>query len=138
MLTFLRLLGRLPLSLLYGIGSFIYGITYGVLRWRLVLSLGNLRNALPDKTDAERRRIARLSYRNLGELLAEVLKGATISEDDIRRRVHILNPELITHFTKQNRSVVLLASHHCNWEWLLLAAGATLDVPVDAVFSSKY
>jgi len=137
MLTFLRFLGRLPLSSLYGIGWLVYGLTYGVLRWRLALSLGNLRNALPGLTDAERRRIARLSYRNLGELLAEVLKGATISEDEIRGRVRILNPELITHFTAQNRSVVLLASHHCNWEWLLLAAGAALDVPVDAVYKPQ-
>ena len=33
-----------------------------------------------------------------------------------------------------NRSVILLAGHLCNWEWLLLAAGANLGIPVDVVY----
>jgi len=33
--------------------------------------------------------------------------------------------------------VVLLAAHFCNWEWLLLAAGAQLGIPIDAVYKPQ-
>ena len=137
MLTLLRLAAKLPLWLLYGIGSLLYLITYDVARWRRRLTLDNIRNAFPNKTEAERARIARQSYRNLGQLLAEALKGATLAKDEIRRRVRIINPEVITQFTNRGQSVVLLASHYCNWEWLLLAAGAQLEIPVDAVYKPQ-
>ena len=51
--------------------------------------------------------------------------------------MRIVNPELITRFTAHGQSVVLLAAHFCNWEWLLLTAGVVLKVPIDAVYKPQ-
>ena len=42
--------------------------------------------------------------------------------------------DLIAGPIGEGRSLLLLTAHFCNWEWLLLAAGAQLRVPIDAVY----
>ena len=81
--------------------------------------------------------ILQQSYRNLGRFLAEALWGWNASAEALASRVRIVNPELITRFTANGQSVVLLAAHFCNWEWLLLTAGVVLKVPIDAVYKPQ-
>jgi KDO2-lipid IV(A) lauroyltransferase len=66
--------------------------------------------------------------------MAEVVKGAAIGPDEIRQRMRIQNLEILAPYLVVNKPVVLLASHHCNWEWLLLASCLELKVSVDAVY----
>lgn len=131
---FLKLLSRLPLSVLYMLTDCLYFIIYHIWRFRRELSLANLGNSFPGKDAAELERISRLAYRNACNLIAEVLKGAALSEQALRQRVRIVNLEAIDEFTRAGQSVVLLASHHCNWEWLLLATCIELKIGVDAVY----
>ncbi len=123
--------------MLDGVGYGAYFVTYHLLRWRRRLSLTNVANAFPEKTPAQHRAIVRQSYRNLGRFIAEALWGWSASAPELAERVRIVNPELVTRHTTQGRSVVLLAAHFCNWEWLLLAAGIELDVPIDAVYKPQ-
>jgi KDO2-lipid IV(A) lauroyltransferase len=127
-------MSRWPRRVLDGFGYVAYVVTYHVLRWSRRLSLTNLDNAFPEKTPAERAEILRQSYRNLGSFLAEALWGWNASAEALAERVRIVNPELIARFTSRGQSVVLLAAHFCNWEWLLLAAGAHLELPIDVVY----
>ena len=131
---FLSLLSRLPLAALYVLGDCLYVGIYHVWRFRRRLSLANLRNSFPDKPESEIEEISRHAYRNACSLIAEVVKGATLDARRLRERVRILNPEAIAEFTSSGRSVVLLASHHCNWEWLLLASCIEFKISVDAVY----
>jgi KDO2-lipid IV(A) lauroyltransferase len=137
MLTLLRLIARLPLWFMYVFNQGVYWLSFDVFRWRRALALSNLRNAFPDLTEAQRVAIARQSYRNLAQLLAEIFKGARLGADEMRQRVQFVNPDVLTRYTDRGQSVVLLASHHCNWEWLLLAAGARFGIPVDAVYKPQ-
>jgi KDO2-lipid IV(A) lauroyltransferase len=52
----------------------------------------------------------------------------------LRERVQIVNADTLTRFTRAGQTVILLASHHCNWEWLLLAGCLEPGVRVDAVY----
>ena len=131
---FLKLLSRLPLGVLYVLTDCLYVVIYHIWRFRRKLSLANLRHSFPDKSPAELEQISRRAYRNACGLIAEVLKGAVLSERELRQRVRIVNLEVIEEFTRANQSVVLLASHHCNWEWLLLATCIELKIGVDAVY----
>ena len=79
----------------------------------------------------------RQSYRNLGAVLAESLWGWRASADELAERVRFVNPDVVTRFTSQGTSVVLLAAHFCNWEWLLLAGAKVLHVPIDAVYKPQ-
>ena len=134
MKSVLKLLARLPLPLLYGLGYFAYVLTFHVLRWRRDLAGRNLAAAFPDKTPAERHAIMRRNYRNLGETLAEMFWGFGASAEDMRGRVVFDNPELIARYVEQDVSVLLLTAHMCNWEWLLPAGGAQFGFPIDTVY----
>ncbi len=131
---FLKLLSRLPLSVLYVLTDCLYVFIYHIWRFRRGLSLSNLRNSFPDKSAQELKQIARLAYRNACNMIAEVLKGAVMSEEELRQRVRIMNIEAVERYTQAGQSVVLLASHHCNWEWLLLTSCLELKIGVDAVY----
>ncbi len=130
----LKLLSRLPLGVLYVLTDGLYVFIYHIWRFRRKLSLSNLENSFPDKSAAELESIAMQSYRNAANMIAEILKGAVMSESELRRRVRILNIDAIEQFTRAGQSVVLLASHHCNWEWLLLTSCMELKISVDAVY----
>jgi len=131
---FLKILSRLPLAALYVLTDGLYLFIYHIWAFRRELSRSNLRNSFPDKSPDEIERIARTSYRNACNLMAEVLKGAAMPPEELCQRVRIVNADLLQPYIKAGRPLVLLASHHCNWEWLLLAACLELRMPVDAVY----
>ncbi|MBS0326838.1 MAG: lysophospholipid acyltransferase family protein [Proteobacteria bacterium] len=130
----LRVLTRLPLPLLYALGSFAYFVAFRVLRWHRALAARNLARAFPEKSDAERARILKQSYVNLGQTLAETFWGFGASAEALTGRVAIENLDLVERFVAEGRPVVLLTAHVCNWEWLLPAAGAQFAIPIDAVY----
>ncbi len=133
-MIFLKLLSRLPLRVLYALTDVLYVIIYHIWGFRRPLSLANIRNSFPDKTPVEVEKIAARSYRNACNLIAEVLKGSAIDAADLRKRVQINNLSLLEPWITSGQPVVLLASHHCNWEWLLLASCIELGISVDAVY----
>jgi Kdo2-lipid IVA lauroyltransferase/acyltransferase len=130
----LKLLPRLPLSVLYALTDLLYLLVYRVGRFRRALSIGNLQRSFPGKSEAEIDRIARQSYHNAFDMIAEVVKGAALQSAAFGERMRIRNLDLLAPYLAANQPVVLLASHHCNWEWLLLAASSELKVSVDAVY----
>jgi KDO2-lipid IV(A) lauroyltransferase len=133
---FLRLLAWTPLPLLYVYGDILYFITFYVARWRVDLARRNLAAAFPDMPAAERETILRQNYRNLARTLMEAIWGSRASGEALMRRVAFENPAVIEKYKAAKQSVVLLTAHTCNWEWLLLAAGARFGIPIDAVYKT--
>jgi KDO2-lipid IV(A) lauroyltransferase len=133
----LKFLTRLPLPVLYELSKALFRVAFYVFRWRRPLAAANLRNAFPEKSEAERAVILKQSYRNLANLIFETLYGYGANAAEMQRRVRVENPELLRQFTERGQSVVLLAAHFCNWEWLLLTAGTQLGIPIDAVYKPQ-
>lgn len=134
MAILLRILAAFPLPVLHAVGFGLFLAAYYVVRWRVPLARANIDGSLPELPPKERRRILRDCYRNLGATLLEAIWGYGASADALRSRVTILNPEIVERCKAQGRSVIMLAGHVCNWEWLLLAAGAHLGIPIDVVY----
>lgn len=132
--SILRGLARLPLPVLYALGDLLYLIVYHLLRYERELVRDNLQRAFPDMPEAELRGVMRRSYRNLITVLMEVIKAQRISPAAIRRRVNIVNPEFLDRYLSDGGSLIALAAHQCNWEWLLLAASQAIPVQLDAVY----
>lgn len=132
----LRWLTRVPLAALYAAGWLVYVVAFHLLRWRRDQVAGDVDRAFPEKTAAERAAIVRQSYRNLADVVMEALWGFGASADELRRRVAFENPEIVDRCAGAKQSVVLLTPHFCNWEWLLLAGGATFGLPIDAVYQT--
>lgn len=134
MVFLMRIVARLPLPVVHGLGWALYLVAFHVVRWRVPIARRNIDAAFPDKTPRERARILRECYRNLGMTLLEAVWGYGASAEELTRRVVIENSGMIEEWKQQGRSVILLTGHVCNWEWLLLAAGAQLGVPLDVVY----
>src|SRR6476661_10481106 len=84
--------------------------------------------------ERERAVVLRQSYRRVADTLAEIVWGFHASAEDIKRRVTFDNPGIIDRAVAARQSVVLLAPHFCNWEWLLGAGAATFRLPIDVVY----
>jgi len=134
MVFLLRSLGRLPLRTLYGLSWFIYFVTFHLLRWRRDLAARNIARSFPEKSPEERAAILEQSYRNMSEVFVELLWGWRASAEDLKARMVIDNPELVSRFVAERRSVILMTAHVCNWEWLLPGGGAHFGIPIDAVY----
>ena len=130
----LKLFSRLPLGVLYVLSDVIFVITFYVFRYRRKVVMTNLENSFPHKTKNELAQIEKEFFRNLCDYAAETLRLLSITREELHARVVFTNPELIEEYTGKNQSVLLLASHQFNWEWLLTGGCLSLPVPVDFVY----
>lgn len=130
----LKLLSRLPLRILYGFSTFLFFVSYHLVKYRRKLVRKNLRSSFPNKSEVERQQIERQFYRNLCDYAVETLKLLTISKEELAKRMSYTNPELMGRLTAQGHTVLLLSSHHFNWEWLLVSGSISLPAPIDFVY----
>lgn len=133
----IRALSLIPLKILYLLSDGIFFVTFYVIRYRRRVVWANLVNSFPTKTTQELRAIETLFYRNLSDYAVETLHLLSIKREDLVKRMHFVNPEVIREYTDQNQSVLILASHQFNWEWLLAAGCLELPVPVDFVYQPQ-
>jgi KDO2-lipid IV(A) lauroyltransferase len=132
---FYRFLSRLPLPLLYLLAWPGYLLLYHVTGYRKEVVLQNLSTAFPEKSAREITGIAKKFYRQLVQVALEILRTRCMSADEIRRRVTVVNPELLREYSNDFReSVVMLAIHQGNWEWMLHGVKLHLDIPIDPVY----
>jgi Kdo2-lipid IVA lauroyltransferase/acyltransferase len=113
---FFRILSSLPWPVLYLFGHLIDAMTYHVIRYRRQVVDANLLLAFPEKSPRERRQIARQFYRNLSQIIVEIIKFLTISEESMRHRMSIVNGGLILDRLKAGQPVIVMAGHLGNWE----------------------
>jgi Kdo2-lipid IVA lauroyltransferase/acyltransferase len=130
----LKLLARLPFSLLYVFSDFLFFISYRIVGYRKKLVRQNIRKSLPQLSESEHLEVERKFYQNLCDYAVETIKLIRISKNELQKRIKYLNPELLEKYTAKGQSVVLLSSHTFNWEWLLVAGSISLPVPVDFVY----
>ena len=128
-----RLLSRLPLGLLYAIADFLYYLLLYVIRYRRQVVLDNLRLSFPEKSAAQIRAIARGFYRNLTDLIVETIRMPALTPDELRQRVRFTNAELVRTRLRAGQTVIGMASHQGNWEWIP-SASVLNDMPVDSVY----
>ncbi|NJD32774.1 MAG: hypothetical protein FIB04_12925 [Gammaproteobacteria bacterium] len=129
----LRAFSLLPLPILYA----VFGALAFLARlfgWRTQLVRDGLARCLPDAPGQERDRIGRDFYRYLGELVAEAVHGARTEPADLVERLRFENPEAVEGVLESGKRVMLLAAHHCNWEWLLLRCSTAFGVPLVAAY----
>lgn len=134
---FLKLFSRLPFPVLYLFSDFLFFFSYHLIKYRKKIVLRNLRNSFPEKTDEQIKQIAKDFYRNLCDYVVETLKLLSISAEELKKRMHFNNPDLIREFTDKGQSVLYLASHQFNWEWLVAVANLWLPVSSDYVYQPQ-
>ncbi len=114
----LWLLALLPLNILYLFAGLIYYLTYYIFRYRRTTVAENLMRSFPGKSPAERKKIEKQYYRNLGDLVVEFVKMRHMRPESINKRMQLLNPELLEELYANKRSLFVAIGHCGNWEWL--------------------
>ncbi len=109
-------LSLLPYPLLYLLSNIIFLIMYRVIGYRKKVVFTNLRNSFPYKTNQELKKIMSDFYRHLCDIIMESVKGFTISEKQLRKRLIIKNPEFSNYFADKGQSIIFVGGHYNNWE----------------------
>jgi Kdo2-lipid IVA lauroyltransferase/acyltransferase len=130
----LKGLSLLPLSVLYLLADFLYVLLYHVIGYRKKVVSQNLRNSFPDKTEKEIQGIAKAFYRQLPDIIVEILKLASMDEKEMRRRIVFSNQEVLDGFVQQGRTVITMGSHSSNWEWVLPAGAVQFGFPAEGIY----
>lgn len=94
----------------------------------------NLRLAFPDKSDAERARIARAAWGNAGAVFAEYAHLERIAGTEAAQRMQVDGVEAVETLRNPARPAVFVTLHQANWE-LSAAAIVRQGVPLAVVYS---
>jgi len=117
----------LPYWMLYLISDFLYLALYKISKYRTKVVFNNLKNSFPSKNDRELKIIMSDFYHHLCDLIVESLKGFTISEKQIKKRLTIINPELCNKYYNEKQNIILVGGHINNWE--ICAQGVPFIIP---------
>lgn len=125
----LYLLSLLPMRLLYLLADGLALFLYAVVRYRRKVVMNNLTIAFPDKTEAERKKIAKRFYRNFVDNFIETLKLLSASPSFIKAHFVIDNPEILENYYHAGLRCQLHLGHTFNWEIANAAMPLLSDYP---------
>ncbi len=97
--------------------------------------MGNLNRAFPEKTDIEKKKIARKFYRNFIDTFIETIKVLSMSDADFDKRcTH--NFEVINGAVEKGKNIQLLGAHMFNWEYGNLVTSKNIKVPSIGIYGT--
>jgi KDO2-lipid IV(A) lauroyltransferase len=114
---FIISISHLPFWMLYGFSDFLFVILRYVVKYRLKLTTENLTYAFPHKTEKEIAKIRTKFYRHLCDLIVEGVKMYSMSPKQMDKHISFKGLELADKFVKEKKNIIILATHHNNWEW---------------------
>lgn len=114
----LKLLSYIPFRVLYILSDGLFCLLYYLVGYRRKVVRQNLTESFPEKSLPEIRRIEKKFYRFFADMILESCKLASVSPEEIRRRMKFTNVEAVNSMLKQGKSVSVYLGHYGNWEWV--------------------
>jgi KDO2-lipid IV(A) lauroyltransferase len=74
--------------------------------------------------------LARSFYRNFCDVLVETLKMLHFTDKELARHIEYSNPEILLDLYNKGKSVIVVAAHYGNWEWM---AGLRIRSPYHTI-----
>lgn len=127
------LLSLVPWRILYLISDGLYVLVYYFIGYRKEVVNKNLLIAFPNKTENERKRIAKDFYHNFIDTFIETIKLLSISRDEFNKRIET-NAEVVNNLLHLKKPIQLHTGHFFNWEFLNLGIAANLKTPFVGVY----
>ena len=131
----LYFLSLLPNRLLYWIGDGFYVLVYYIIAYRKKVVLSNLLIAFPEKTQAERVRIAKDFYHQFVNTMMETIQLIAMSDQAFDKRV-TSNAEVLNQYIDAGKNVQLHTAHFFNWEMINLGVARKSLFPFVGVYMS--
>lgn len=113
----LRIISGLPFRALYCASDGLGFVLYHLVRYRRKIVRRNLTECFPEKSPAEIKKLEKAFYRYFTDNVLESCKLASISPEQISKRMKFVNIDRVNHVLKSGRSVGLYLGHYGNWEW---------------------
>ncbi len=113
---FLYLISLLPLRVLYFISDGAYALVFYVIKYRRDVVMNNLNIAFPEKSEEEKKKIAKQFYHNLMDTFIETIKMISASNKFLDKHF-TANYEAINALHASGRPLQLHMGHNFNWEW---------------------
>lgn len=114
----IKTLSYIPFWMLYAISDIMYYPLYYVIRYRREIVRKNLTESFPEKSLSEIITIEKKFYRYFMDMLLESSKIASISPDEIRKRMKFVNIDKTNKLLDEGKSLAFFMGHFCNWEWM--------------------
>ncbi|MFZ4483084.1 MAG: lipopolysaccharide heptosyltransferase II [Chthoniobacterales bacterium] len=137
-LGLLSVLGRLPLGVVFRLGSALGFAAWIILPKYRRLARHNMEIAFgATMSPAEIRQLARRHFTNLGANLLSAPRLARLPEAAVEARVDLIGFPLLREALGRGRGVVMAINHIGNWELYAQLIGRVRDVPVGTIFQSQ-
>ena len=116
---FLIFLSLPPLWVGYLFSDLLFLFIYYIIGYRKKITIQNIKNSFPEKTDREIKIISKKFYRYLCDLVIEIMKMSTISRRQIIKRCTFSTDttKLIQQLYDQKKNLLFAMGHFGNWEW---------------------
>lgn len=112
----LWLISILPHRLFYAFSDVAFFFVFHVFGYRRKVVQENLNLVFPNKDQKEIARIEKEFYHHLCDTFLEMIKTMNLSKDQVKKKYHIVNPDVLREIEKE-RSIIILCAHYANWEW---------------------
>ena len=132
---FLYLISLLPFFILYLFSDLIYLLLYRVFGYRRKVVMDNLAIAFPEKTVAERKKIAAAFYRNFVDTFIETIKLLSLSDGEFNKRC-TGDFTRINAIAAKGRNIQLMGGHQFNWEFTNLLFSRDIKIPFIGVVAN--
>ncbi|MAX78782.1 MAG: hypothetical protein CL843_01225 [Crocinitomicaceae bacterium] len=136
--SLIKLLSRLPFWVLYGFSDLCYVLIYKVFGYRKKVVEQNLRKAFPEKSDAEILAIMHEFYHHLFDMIVETVKGYSISEEELKKRMVFHNLELIEEYYAKGQSLLFMLGHYGNWEYAGISMNLNTQYHLNFVYKTLH
>lgn len=121
----LYLLSLLPLKVLYLLSDFAYLLIYRLAGYRKKVVMQNLTIAFPNKTEQEKKSIAKKFYKNFCDTFIETIKLVSADTNFINRHF-VSDYSAFAEIYAKGKKCQIHTGHNFNWEIANLAVGANI------------
>ena len=115
---FLKFLSYTPFCVLYVLSDCLFYLLYYVVRYRRRIVRKNLTESFPEKSEQEIIQIEKKFYQYFTDQVLESCKMATISSEEMSKRMKFTNIEDANAVLRSGKTISLYMGHYGNWEWV--------------------
>lgn len=112
-----KVLSHIPFCVMYFISDCLFYFVYYIFRYRRRIVRKNLKESFIKKSEKEIITIERQFYHFFVDMILESAKLASISKNEIKRRMIFKNLDEVNAVLREGKSVSLYLGHYANWEW---------------------
>lgn len=125
---FLYALSLLPFFILYRLSDFVFFLLYHVFGYRKAIVMYNLSIAFPEKSETERKAIARQFYKNLVDTFVESIKMISMSGEAFDKRC-TMDCAAANALGAAGKNIQFHSGHQMNWEYANWVGARNIKIP---------